>query len=121
MAGCAHAIDDSHVAQGGTVDVEEFIEGHEGFYDTLSIDGTVVHEFISHYYPGVLEAMRTRWISPQVVTTNRVDAPGYGELKEMGRRVIKALGIETSATHMEWFASPKGLRFSEIGCRPPGV
>ncbi len=22
---------------------------------------------------------------------------------------------------MEWFAGPKGLKFSEIGCRPPGV
>ena len=32
-----------------------------------------------------------------------------------------ALGIGTSATHMEWFAGPKGLKFSEIGCRPPGV
>jgi hypothetical protein len=39
----------------------------------------------------------------------------------MGRRVIAALGIGTSATHMEWFFGPKGLRFSEIGCRPPGV
>ena len=39
----------------------------------------------------------------------------------MGRRVIEALGIETSATHMEWFYGPKGLQFSEIGCRPPGV
>src|SRR2546430_16748958 len=26
-----------------------------------------------------------------------------------------------SAKHMEWFFGPKGLRFSEIGCRPPGV
>jgi hypothetical protein len=39
----------------------------------------------------------------------------------MGARVIEALGIGTSATHMEWFYGPKGLRFSEIGCRPPGV
>jgi hypothetical protein len=39
----------------------------------------------------------------------------------MGQRVITALGIGTSATHMEWFFGPKGLRFSEIGCRPPGV
>jgi hypothetical protein len=22
---------------------------------------------------------------------------------------------------MEWFSGPKGLKFSEIGCRPPGV
>ncbi len=39
----------------------------------------------------------------------------------MARRVIKALDIGTSATHMEWFYGPKGLKFSEIGCRPPGV
>lgn len=39
----------------------------------------------------------------------------------MGHRVLDALGIGTSATHMEWFFGPKGLRFSEIGCRPPGV
>jgi len=82
----------------------------------------VALDFVSHYYPNVLEAMRTRWISPQFISTNRVDtAPEYGELRDMGRRVITALGIGTSATHMEWFFGPKGLRFSEIGCRPPGV
>ncbi len=50
-----------------------------------------------------------------------MDAPAYDEIKEMGRRVIEALGITTAATHMEWFFGPKGLKFSEIGCRPPGV
>jgi formate-dependent phosphoribosylglycinamide formyltransferase (GAR transformylase) len=109
------------VARGRSAAIEEFIEGHEGFYDTVTINGRVVHEFITHYYPTVLEAMRTRWISPQFVTTNRLDAAGYDELKAMGRKVVSALGIETSATHMEWFAGPKGLKFSEIGCRPPGV
>ncbi len=43
---------------GWSVAVEEFIEGHEGFYDTLAISGNVVHDFVSHYYPNVLEAMR---------------------------------------------------------------
>lgn len=104
-----------------SVAVEEFIEGHEGFYDTITANGEVIHEFVSHYFPNVLEAMRTRWISPQFVATNRVDLPVYDELKEMGRKVIKALGITSSATHMEWFYGPKGLKFSEIGCRPPGV
>ena len=79
-------------------------------------------DFVSHYFPNVLEAMRTRWISPEFISTNRVDTVSdYAELREMGARVIAALGIETSATHMEWFFGPKGLRFSEIGCRPPGV
>ncbi|MBI2892911.1 MAG: ATPase [Deltaproteobacteria bacterium] len=107
---------------GRSVAIEEFIEGHEGFFDTLTIGGQIVHEFATHYYPNVLEAMRTRWISPQFVTTNRIDsAPGYDEVKALGRKVIEILGIGTSATHMEWFFGPKGLKFSEIGCRPPGV
>ncbi len=115
------AIARSGVEHGAETAVEEFVEGHEGFYDTISIDGHVAMEFATHYYPNVLEAMRTRWISPQFIATNRIDEPGYDEVKEMGRAVIQALGIGTSATHMEWFASPKGLYFSEIGCRPPGV
>ena len=105
-----------------SIAVEEFVEGHEGFYDTITINGQVAVDFVSHYYPNVLEAMRTRWISPQFISTNRVDtAPEYAQLRDMGRRVIAALGIGTSATHMEWFFGPKGLKFSEIGCRPPGV
>ncbi|HWF56859.1 MAG TPA: ATPase [Candidatus Dormibacteraeota bacterium] len=109
----------------GSVDsiaVEEFVDGNEGFYDTLSVDGEPVYDFVTHYYPNVLEAMRTRWISPQFVATNRVDTVAdYRQVREMGRRVSGALGIGTSATHMEWFFGSKGLRFSEIGCRPPGV
>jgi hypothetical protein len=111
----------SGLSDGAPVAIEEFIEGHEGFYDTLTVNGRITCDFISHYYPNVLEAMRTRWISPQIVATNRMDAPAYGEIREMGRRVSEALGIGTSATHMEWFFGPKGLKFSEIGCRPPGV
>jgi carbamoylphosphate synthase large subunit len=105
-----------------SIAVEEFVEGHEGFYDTLSVDGHPALDFVSHYFPNVLEAMRTRWISPQFVSTNRVDSVAdYDQLRELGQRVVEALGIGTSATHMEWFFGPKGLRFSEIGCRPPGV
>ncbi|HKJ17221.1 MAG TPA: ATP-grasp domain-containing protein [Xanthomonadales bacterium] len=112
---------ESRLADGAEMAIEEFIEGHEGYLDTLAINGEVAHEFITHYYPNVLTAMRERWISPQMVTTNRINASGYDEVRRMARDVIKILDIGTSATHMEWFAGPKGLKFSEIGCRPPGV
>jgi formate-dependent phosphoribosylglycinamide formyltransferase (GAR transformylase) len=125
-------VDDSNALQRALADigaegaysvaVEEFVEGHEGFYDTICVSGQPVYDFISHYYPNVLEAMRERWISPQFIATNRVDtAASYAEVRSLGKRAIDVLGIETSATHMEWFFGPKGLRFSEIGCRPPGV
>jgi carbamoylphosphate synthase large subunit len=100
--------------------MEEFVSGHEGFYDTLTCNGQVVFESIAHYYPNVLEAMRTRWISPHIVVTNRIDAQGYDELKQFGRRVIREFEFGTTPTHMEWFFGSKGLSFSEIGARPPG-
>ncbi len=106
---------------GASAALEEFVEGHEAFYDTLTIGGRIAVDFVSHYYPGVLDAMQHRWISPIVITTNRLGEPGYDEVREMGRRVIERFGIGTAATHMEWFFGPRGLRFSEIGCRPPGV
>lgn len=104
-----------------TAVLEEFVSGHEGFYDTLTVGGRVVFESIAHYYPNVLEAMRTREISPIVMVTNRIDSPGYTTLREFGRKVVEALQLDTTATHMEWFYGGKGLYFSEIGARPPGV
>ena len=106
--------------QGGSAAVEEYIEGHEGFYDTISIDGAPRLEFISHYYPTVIEALAKRKLAPQIAATNRVDLPSYAELREVGAKTIRALGITTGATHMEWFFGPKGLKVSEIGARPPG-
>jgi hypothetical protein len=79
-----HVLHATGVAHGAPAAIEEFIEGHEGFYNTLAINGRVAHDFISHYYPNFLEAMRTRWISPQIVATNRMDAPAYGEVKMQG-------------------------------------
>jgi len=107
-------------AGGRACSIEEFMDGEEGFYDTLVVDGKIVFEAVSFYYPNVLEAMRTRWISPQLITTNNIDAPQYQPIKEQGRAAIKALDLKFAATHQEFFWGPKGVIFSEIGARPPG-
>ena len=120
----AHAITVLAATGATSIAVEEFVEGHEGFYDTIAKDNRVVHDWTTHYYPNVLEAMRTRWISPQFITTNRMaDSSFYTEVAELGQRVIEALDIGTSATHMEWFhGPPKSVvahRVSDVGtCMP---
>ena len=116
------AIRATGVDRGAPIAVEEFIEGHEGFYDTITIDGAGRARLRLALLPERARGDAHRWISPQFIATNRIDAPGvYDEVKALGQQVIEALGIGTSATHMEWFFGPKGLKFSEIGCRPPGV
>lgn len=100
--------------------VEEFIEGHEGFFDTMCDANGIRHEFVSHYYPGCLEAAMHRWISPQIAVSNRIKEGDYEELRQMNSRIIDALKLRNCATHMEWFFGPKGLKFGEIGARPAG-
>ena len=116
------AISERGLDRGGAYwSAEDFIDGHEGFYDTITVGGQVVFEAVSHYYPRVLTAMRNRFPNPYLVTTNRLSAPGYSELRRLGQGAIRALGIGTSATHMEWFVGTRGLVFNELGARPPGV
>jgi carbamoylphosphate synthase large subunit len=120
--GLEQVIKELHLEQGNrNCTMEQFLTGHEGFYDTITVNGQVAFESISHYYPNVLTAMRNRDISPQLCVTNRVEADSYKELRVFGRKVINAMGIRTAATHMEWFFGNEGLKFSEIGARPPGV
>lgn len=115
------AIEGSHFGAGAALTMESFLDGHEGFFDTLSVGGEVAFEGVCHYFPNVLPAMRDRSVNPMIVVNNRLDSPAYAELRRFGREVITALGIDTAATHMEWFFGSQGLKFSEIGARPPGV
>lgn len=100
--------------------MEEFVEGHEGFFDTITDQHGVRHDFAAHYFPGCLPASRDRSIAPQIAVTNRIDQDGYDEVKKLARDVIEALSLRQTATHMEWFFGEKGLKFSEIGARPAG-
>jgi hypothetical protein len=119
----AQAIHASGLADGAPCAIEEFVEGHEGFYDTLTVQGRVACDFISHYYP---ERARGD-AQPLDRAADRRDEPhGHArpiaEVREMGRRVSDALGMGTSATHMEWFFGPKGPEvLRDRRAVPPGV
>lgn len=102
--------------------VEEFIEGEEYTFDTISIDGSIEYFNIAWYRPPPLIGRSVEWISPQTVTLRDVDAPQFASGREMGRDVIRALGYETGFTHMEWFLKSNGEAvFGEIAARPPGA
>jgi hypothetical protein len=103
---------DSHV-------IERFADGHEGFFDSLVVEGEVVFEAVTHFYPSVLEAMRNRAVSPMMVHTNRLQQDGYDELREFNRTALRALGVRTSATHLEWYSGSAGRWVAEVGLHPP--
>lgn len=106
----------------GEYNVEEFIDGDEYTYDTISVGGRVVYENLSWYRPRPLIGRSVEWISPQTVTLRDIDAPHLAAGKELGAGVLKALEHESGFAHMEWYRKSDGEAvFGEIAARPPGA
>jgi biotin carboxylase len=100
---------------------EEFIEGEEFTFDTISIGGTPVYENIAQYLPKPIEMRAQQWISPVIITVKDMYQPRLQPGVTLGRNVLKALNMGDGFTHAEWFLTPKGEAvFGEIGCRAPG-
>jgi hypothetical protein len=108
-----------HIAE---VSVEEFIDGEEYTFDTLSADGEILYFNIAWYRPRPLIARTVEWISPQTVTLREVADPQLAGGRKMGLEVLRALRFRTGFSHMEWYLKADGEAvFGEIGARPPGA
>lgn len=104
------------------VSVEEFVDGDEFTFDTITIEGRVAYYNIAWYRPRPLVARSNEWISPQVVALRHVDQPTLADGVRLGHDVIRALGFQSGFTHMEWYRKADGeVVFGEIGARPPGA
>lgn len=104
------------------VSVEEFIDGEEYTFDTISIRGTPSFFNVAWYRPRPLVARSEEWISPQVIALRYPNQPLLAPGVRMGHAVLRALHFETGFTHMEWYQKRDGeVVFGEIGARPPGA
>lgn len=105
-----------------TVSVEEFVDGEEFTFDTITIGGKIAYYNVAWYRPRPLIARSNEWISPQVIALRDVEQPDLADGVKMGFDVIKALEFDTGFTHMEWYRKADGeVVFGEIGARPPGA
>ena len=104
------------------VSIEEFVDGEEYTFDTVSIDGEIAYWNVSWYRPRPLVGRSVEWISPQTVALRDVGASELESGVALGRAVLETLGFRTGFSHMEWFLTPDGEAvFGEIGARPPGA
>jgi biotin carboxylase len=101
---------------------EEFLRGREHSFETITIGGEVVFQSATRYYPSPLEVVETPWIQWVVVLPKDIDGPDYADARALGVKAVRALGLETGMTHMEWFRRDDGsLAIGEIAARPPGA
>lgn len=107
---------------GREVLVEEFMTGDEYSLETVSIQGRPVWSSFTRYLPTPLEAMHNPWIQWCVLLPREIDDPRFNDVREIGARTLKVLGMGTGLSHMEWFRRRDGsIAVSEIAARPPGA
>ncbi len=101
--------------------IEEFIDGDEFTYDTVSIDGKPAFDSVAAYYPKPLYGRTNEWISPAQIVLRDPHAAGIDDAVQFGRDVLQAMGMQTGFTHMEWYRKSSGeIVFGEIAARAPG-
>ena len=102
--------------------IEEFIQGDEFSLETISIRGHAVWHSLTHYYPNPLDVVRNKWIQWCVVSPREVHDARYDDIRAAGSKALKALGMQTGLSHMEWFRRKDGsIAISEVAARPPGA
>lgn len=109
-------------AKGREVLLEEFVQGREFSFDSITLHGQHVFHNVCCYYPTPLEVMDNPWIQWCVVLPRELDQPEFGEIHGTGPKALDALGMWTGMSHMEWFRRHDGsIAISEVAARPPGA
>ncbi len=104
------------------VQAEEFVTGDELTFETVSVRGRPVWWSGTRYLPGPLTVLENPWIQYCVLLPREEDAPDFTAFVPTGLAALRALGMGTGLTHMEWFRRADGSAVvSEVGARPPGV
>ncbi len=102
--------------------LEEFIQGEEYSFDSVTIDGKHVFHSIGRYSPTPLDVLQNPWIQWVVHLPRRIDGPEFAAIRAAGPRALDVLGMKTGLTHMEWFRRADGsIAISEVAARPPGA
>lgn len=101
---------------------EEFVFGTEYSFDSVMIAGRPVWHSISRYDPSPLQVMENAWIQWCVILPRDVGGAEFSPIVDSGFAGLKALGLETGLSHMEWFRlRDERIAISEVGARPPGA
>ncbi|MBL8724295.1 MAG: ATP-grasp domain-containing protein [Planctomycetes bacterium] len=109
-------------APGREVLLEEFVQGREFSFDTVTLHGQHLFHNICSYAPTPLQVMENPWIQWCVVLPRELSGPQFAEIHRVGPRALATLGMWTGMSHMEWFRRADGsIAIGEVAARPPGA
>ena len=102
--------------------LEQMVVGAEHSFDSVLIDGELVWHSISRYLPTPLEVLENPWIQWAVLLPRDISGAEFDPIRTEAVRGLRALGLRTGLTHLEWFRRVNGeIAISEVAARPPGA
>lgn len=104
--------------------IEEFMTGEERSCETVTIRGEPVWDSMTRYAPTPLHVLDNPWIQWTVLLPRERENPEARAIRGPARAALKALGMHTGLSHLEWFRTPRrrgGVAISEVAARPPGA
>ncbi|HEY8283405.1 MAG TPA: ATP-grasp domain-containing protein [Chloroflexota bacterium] len=101
--------------------IERFVPGNVFHADSLVANGEVAFVEVHRYARPPLDVFHQGGIAS--TATVRRDAPEAARIRELNRQVLAALGVENSATHMEFIQAHEDGRiyFLEVAARVGGA
>ncbi|MCB9744274.1 MAG: hypothetical protein H6740_16875 [Alphaproteobacteria bacterium] len=100
---------------------EEFVRGDEHSFETVLVDGEAVWSSSTFYLPGPLSVLENEWMQYCILLPREHERPHVQRFTPINHAALRALGLRTGISHMEWFDRPQGPVVSEVGARPPGA
>ncbi len=111
-----------HVSAENPILGEEFLQGSEFSFETITVGGVPQVHSISTYSPTCLDAVENPWIQWTCMLPKDISGPEFDDIRRVGFAAIKALGLQAGMTHMEWFRRRDGsVAIGEIAQRPAGA
>ncbi|MFT5460490.1 MAG: biotin carboxylase, partial [Myxococcota bacterium] len=115
------ALEKLFVSPSNPAQAEEFVQGEEHTFETVVIDGKPVWRSSSYYLPGPLTVIENPWMQYCVLLPRQMPEAAK-QFRPTNDAALRALGLGTGLTHMEWFRRSDGSTVvSEVAARPPGV
>ncbi len=99
---------------------EEFVAGRECSLEVMTIGGVPAWWSATRCDPAPLHVLENPWIQWTVTLPRELEDPADVDVRRMGFSALRALGIGSGISHMEWFRRADGtVAISEIAARPP--
>jgi hypothetical protein len=101
---------------------EEYIPGQQGSFEVMTVGGIPAWFSASRCHPRPLDVQESRSAHWSITLPREIDDPADSRVRLMGFAALRALGIQSGMSTMEWYRRADGKAvIADVHTRPPGT